>query len=566
MLKINTNLSSLVLQHTLNRNTNGLNRAIERMTTGYKINYAKDDAAGYAIAGKMNIKRSSYEVARDNTELGLSIINTASSSLDIVTGHLQRMRDLSMQAANGTYAPDSIQAIQAEIEQRLKEIKRVVESAEFNGKKLFDNGEDLYVSGNFISEVVQLSEEDAVAQGYTVIKTADDLNNIRNNMSGKYILMGDIDLSGINWEPIGDSTNPFKGVLNGNGFVIRNLHIDSNKNFAGLFGYTCEDGSAIKNLGLEDVNIKGVNNVGGIIGMVYANTSITNCYVTGSVSGGNNVGGVVGFTQFIGPIKDVYADVDVKGNNSVGGLVGMLKSNITNSYALGTVNGNDGVGGIGGHIQGAIINNCYSNNLITGNNNTGAIVGTSVTYISSTIKNSYYNQDKTGSLPVVGDKSLDSGGATGVSTKELNGLISQNLLPIAHSPLLAPGSVITKLQVGIDSGENSVLSFNTGLSLDIVFDVLTYETARLALNKIDIALNKITAKQTELGAVQNRLESVLDSIDTNITNLTSSISTIKDADVAVESSEYIRYQILQQATATLLTTANQTPTIALQLI
>ena len=79
-------------------------------------------------------------------------------------------------------------------------------------------------------------------------------------------------------------------------------------------------------------------------------------------------------------------------------------------------------------------------------------------------------------------------------------------------------------------------------------------------------LSHVTAKQTELGAVQNRLESALESISVQRDNLVSSRSTIKDADVAEVSSEYIKQQILQQASSTLLATANQTPSIALQLI
>ena len=122
------------------------------------------------------------------------------------------------------------------------------------------------------------------------------------------------------------------------------------------------------------------------------------------------------------------------------------------------------------------------------------------------------------------------------------------------------------LQVGIDSDENSKLTFDTALGFQLNIDVTSQTGALDAITAIDSILETVNNKQTELGSVQNRLDSVLESLSINIENLTSSQSTIKDADIAVESSEYIRYQILQQASATLLATANQTPSIALQLL
>ena len=86
------------------------------------------------------------------------------------------------------------------------------------------------------------------------------------------------------------------------------------------------------------------------------------------------------------------------------------------------------------------------------------------------------------------------------------------------------------------------------------------------LSNISNMLNELSSKQTEFGAVQNRLESALDEIETQYNNLVSSRSTLRDADIAEESSTYIRQQILQEASATLLATANQSPSIALQLI
>ena len=137
-LTINTNMASLLVQKNMTTATNSLNTSIERMTTGYKINAAKDDAAGFFVSKTMQVQLSSTAVAEDNCAIGTSLLNTAESNYDLLTTHLQRIRDLTEQAANGTYGQDSIDAIKSEIESRLAEIDRVAHSCEFNGIQLMD--------------------------------------------------------------------------------------------------------------------------------------------------------------------------------------------------------------------------------------------------------------------------------------------------------------------------------------------------------------------------------------------------------------------------------------------
>ena len=125
----------------------------------------------------------------------------------------------------------------------------------------------------------------------------------------------------------------------------------------------------------------------------------------------------------------------------------------------------------------------------------------------------------------------------------------------------------TSFKIGIDTTSNSYLSVNTGISINIrTLDVKTQQSAQSALDQLDEAIAQITEKQTQIGAMQNRFSSVLTSIEVNNENITSALSTIRDADIAKESSAYIRAQILQQASATLLAVANQAPSIALSLI
>ena len=137
-LTINTNIASMIVQTNLNKATNSLNDAIERMTTGYKINSAGDNAAGFSISQKWQTHLSSLGVASDNAATGADMLTTLEDTYSLISTHLQRVRDLTEQAANGTYGSDSLKAINAEITARLQEIDRISGNCEFNGLKLMN--------------------------------------------------------------------------------------------------------------------------------------------------------------------------------------------------------------------------------------------------------------------------------------------------------------------------------------------------------------------------------------------------------------------------------------------
>ena len=139
-LTINTNLSSMIVQSNLAKSTTQLNSAIERMTTGYKINHAKDNAAGYSIAKNWEAKLSSLDVAADNAATGSDMLATLEDNYALISNHLQRVRDLTEQASNGTYGTSSKDAIESEIKARLEEIDRIAANCEFNGINLMAGG------------------------------------------------------------------------------------------------------------------------------------------------------------------------------------------------------------------------------------------------------------------------------------------------------------------------------------------------------------------------------------------------------------------------------------------
>ena len=137
-ITVNTNVASLTAQHSLNKATTKMNTAMERMSTGLKINSSKDDAAGLAVSRKLDYKTSSLSVAQSNAQMGASMLDTMEGVMGVVNDNLNRIRDLTEQAANGTYGSDAMKAMATEINSRLAEITRTANSTEFNGKNLIN--------------------------------------------------------------------------------------------------------------------------------------------------------------------------------------------------------------------------------------------------------------------------------------------------------------------------------------------------------------------------------------------------------------------------------------------
>lgn len=137
-MRINHNISALQTNAHMRRTDNALDKAMERLSSGYKINKASDDAAGMAISRKMKTQIAGLERASMNCSDGISVIQTAEGALNEVSSILQRCRELAVQSANDTYSDDDRDAVQLEINQLMEEIQRISETTEFNTKTLLD--------------------------------------------------------------------------------------------------------------------------------------------------------------------------------------------------------------------------------------------------------------------------------------------------------------------------------------------------------------------------------------------------------------------------------------------
>ena len=152
---VNTNVTALRTQKSLNSATSTLEKSLERMSTGLKINRAGDDAAGLYVATGLNTQIRGSKVAQNNVETGNNVLSIMEGDLDVILDNLNRIRDLSVQAANSVYSEDAMTAMADEVKQRLAEINRVSEASNFNGlnllngdSKLSDQGLRLQVGAN----------------------------------------------------------------------------------------------------------------------------------------------------------------------------------------------------------------------------------------------------------------------------------------------------------------------------------------------------------------------------------------------------------------------------------
>ena len=144
---VNTNISALKTRTNLNNATNSLNQALERMSTGYKINSAKDDAAGLYVATGLETQIRGSKVALNNISTGNNVLQTVEGDLDAILDNLNRIRDLATQAANSVYDKDAMSAMKQETDARIAEIKRISLASNFNGLQLLAGGNDLETNG-----------------------------------------------------------------------------------------------------------------------------------------------------------------------------------------------------------------------------------------------------------------------------------------------------------------------------------------------------------------------------------------------------------------------------------
>ncbi|MEZ8188303.1 flagellin, partial [Shewanella sp. 5S214] len=158
-ISVNTNVTSMKAQNTLNGANGGLKTSMERLSSGLRINSAKDDAAGLQISNRLTSQINGIGVAMRNANDGISIAQTAEGSMQESTNILQRMRDLSLQSANGSNSSDDRSAMQKEISSLQTELTRISDTTSFGGQKLLDGsyGSQKFQVGSSANETISVS-------------------------------------------------------------------------------------------------------------------------------------------------------------------------------------------------------------------------------------------------------------------------------------------------------------------------------------------------------------------------------------------------------------------------
>ncbi|WP_426110098.1 flagellin [Massilia sp. PWRC2] len=600
---INTNISSLNAQRNLSASQSGLATSLQRLSTGLRINSAKDDAAGMSIASRMTSQISGNTVAARNANDGISLAQTAEGGLNSATDLLQRMRDLAVQSANGSNSDADRASIQSEVGQLKDEIDRVAKSTSFNGLNLLDGSftaQSFQVGANATSndriQIDKIANLQTTTLG-TGLSGASSLTS--GNVSGG-LTAGDLTLNGTQ---VGSTTAGGQaGQTTDSAYAVAQA-INA---VAGKSGVTATANTTIAN------SIKSASTVPTAAAAVAANTFSVNGVAIGAIDAGvqANLTAVPpvagGPTAVIAQgantaeaINKVSAQTNVRatvdstgavqlqsldGNAitvkmidpaatagniasvaaagvvaTVAGTVSSATAPTVGAYAAGAfkINGVD-IGAIAtsGTASGQGANAAAAINLLSGK--------TGVTATANSITGAVSLNAADGR-----DINLENGSGGGTSAAAI-GITAA----VVTSTVTLQSSNVNGIVVGGKADANAGLHAYTGLkaasttssnSVSSV-DVSTASGATAALATIDAALSSVNSSKAALGAYQNRFTAVVSNLQSTTENLSASRSRIQDADFASETASLTRGQILQQAGTAMLAQANSLPNGVLSLL
>ncbi|EAM1602883.1 FliC/FljB family flagellin, partial [Salmonella enterica] len=494
---INTNSLSLLTQNNLNKSQSALGTAIERLSSGLRINSAKDDAAGQAIANRFTANIKGLTQASRNANDGISIAQTTEGALNEINNNLQRVRELAVQSANSTNSQSDLDSIQAEITQRLNEIDRVSGQTQFNGVKVLaqDNTLTIQVGANdgetIDIDLKQINSQTLgldslnVQKAYDVKDTAVTTKAYANNGTT-------LDVSGLDDAAIKAATGGTNGTASVTGGAVK-FDADNNKYFVTIGGFTGAD--AAKN-GDYEVNVA----TDGTVTLAAGATKTT------------MPAGATTKTE-VQELKDTPAVVSADAKNAL--IAGGVDATDANGAELVKMSYTD--------KNGKTIEGGYA--LKAGDK--------------------YYAADYDEATGAIKAKTTSYTAADGTTKTAANQL----------------GGVDGKTEVVTIDGKTYNASKAAGHDFKAQPELAeaAAKTTENPLQKIDAALAQVDALRSDLGAVQNRFNSAITNLGNTVNNLSEARSRIEDSDYATEVSNMSRAQILQQAGTSVLAQANQVP-------
>lgn len=514
-LTVNTNVASLNTQRNLNTSSRGLDTSLQRLSTGFRINSAKDDAAGLQISNRLTSQISGLGVATRNANDGISLAQTAEGALQQSTGILQRMRDLALQAANGSNGAGERAALQGEVSQLQQELNRISETTSFGGRKILD--------GSFGSQSFQVGANAFETISVAVGSAATDrigINRYTSETGGSGYAPTDVASGGF-------GSGAFTAGTSGSQYGSGTLQIDS-KLSNGLVDVTLgASGSA------SDV-VRAINSKSDETGVSAQARTVARLGGFEAVGSGAGTDGknTVSFKLYGASTQTKFPD---------GATISAVLSDPSDLGALAdAINKETGKTGISAVNKGSEIE------LVSSRGDAIVIGGLSTTSGAANLT----------AYDFTGETALASGGsalATGGAGLRVDGQVR---FEAADAYQL------------ISSGSIGVVSGTAVSTLDAVnsIDISTSFGAQDALGIVNGAIANIDAQRAQLGAVQNRFENTISNLQNIAENASAARSRIRDTDFAAETSELTKNQILQQAGTAILAQANQLPQAVLSLL
>ena len=547
-MRIQHNIMAMNAYRNYTNNTSALSKNLEKLSSGYKINRAGDDAAGLAISEKMRAQITGLETAQKNAKDGISLVQTAEGALTEVHDMLNRMVELADQSANGTYDNETDRAnLQKEVQQLKDEINRIADSANFNGIKLLDGSMDAEGIGGGANMSVNFGSVTAYEAGVsnadpTFSVSLDGLSLKASSSSGSLVL----NVGGQN------ITLKFSGATKGSAVSLGSLKLSASSATLGGIKYdiTVSRGSlkfkmassVVLTAGMTlnpSFEVKVGNATGASIesGLINKGTQV----ITSGVIGGAEKMATATFEI----TKDMLANgATIK----IGDQTFTIDYSKSKDEATGTTIGVKDLLTKDGQLDNAAIDEVITRITDAGQNNALFTIGNNG-------NNQITLQSKTG---------LNS--ATYATLDTADEIKKQ----VAVNAPTQPGKALT-LQIGDTSDSFNRLSVSIqDMHVDSLgiedLDISTQAGAQSAVDKIKAAINTVSSVRGTLGATQNRLDHTINNLSVMTENIQDAESTIRDTDVADEMMAYTKNNILIQSAQAMLAQANQVPQGVLQLL
>ena len=566
---INTNSLSLITQNNINKNQSALSSSIERLSSGLRINSAKDDAAGQAIANRFTSNIKGLTQAARNANDGISVAQTTEGALSEINNNLQRVRELTVQATTGTNSQSDLDSIQDEIKSRLDEIDRVSGQTQFNGVNVLakDGSMKIQVGANDDQTItIDLKKIDS-----STLKLTGFNVNGSGSVANTAATKADLAAAAIGTPGAADST----------GAIAYTVSAGLTKTTAADVLSSLADGTTITATGVKNGFAAGAtsnayklnkdNNT-----FTYDTTATTaelQSYLT------PKAGDTATFSVEIGgTTQDVVLSSDGKLTAKDGS-----KLYIDTTGNLTQNGGNNGVGTLAeATLSGLALNN---------NNGAAAVKSTITTADNTSIVLNGSSDGTEGTIAVTGavisSAALQSASKTTgftVGTADTAGYISVGTDGSVQAYDVATsgnkdsytntdGTLTTDNTTKLYLQKDGSVTNGSGKAVyveadgDFTTDAATKAaTTTDPLAALDDAISQIDKFRSSLGAIQNRLDSAVTNLNNTTTNLSEAQSRIQDADYATEVSNMSKAQIIQQAGNSVLAKANQVPQQVLSLL